>query len=310
MYDSYLISFISPLYQSESDRIGSDRLYPTLLSAVDSAPSSPHHDDAHEIATGVVPPVENPNSNSNSNPTDNSTNQPPSSTTASTSNDNTNSAQSNSSSFTPTRPRLHISSLPSRWGNTEASAYFAQFGTVTDVVVFRESNRFGSERSNGPRSKYGFIEFSTMESAVAAIDGSNGVRVEDSTLAVKFAAPKSSGQYGPPTSNSSTPSSSDTNARLYVGSFGKGVSEDDMRREFEKYGRTVSVSIFPNFRASQRRGGGTEFAAFVQFEKNEDAKLAKDALHGSQALRGDEANLRDPPDGFVPTPPLIVDFAK
>lgn len=200
------------------------------------------------------------------------------------------------------RPRLHISSLPTRWGNEEASAYFTQFGTITDVIVFREPGT--------GRSRYGFIEFSTMESAQAAIAATDGAKVDDATMVVKFAAPKAGGGTYGQQSGSGKGATQDA-SRLYVGNIGKGATKDQVREEFEKFGRLTEVNIFQNQKAIQRRGGEESLAAFVQFELAADAKVAKETLHGKlNALRGEEEAMIERGDNFQQTPALIVDYAK
>lgn len=199
------------------------------------------------------------------------------------------------------RPRLHIASLPAAWGNSEASAFFAPFGTIVDLIVFRDHI--------AQRSKYGFIEFSKMEEAQAAIAATHAKQVDDAVLDVKFAVPKpgASAQYGP---GAQGVLALHEMVRLYVGNIGTGSTEENIRTEFEPFGKLTEVSMWVNQKASLRRGGEESLSAFVQFEKHADAKAAKEALHGKNVLRGREPELAEKAPDFIQTPPLIVDFAK
>lgn len=202
------------------------------------------------------------------------------------------------------RPRLHISSLPASWGNAEATAHFSPFGTITDVIVFREPQT--------GRSRYGFVEFSTMESAQAALNATHDQRVQEATLNIKFAAPKANGGVYGPGAGANPPTVDANQSRLFVGNIGVGCTTEALRAEFEPFGRLTECTIWHNHKAAVRRGGNTEEAlsAFVQFETHADARAAKEALHGKSVLRGEEPAISEKNPDFQPTAPLIVDFAK
>jgi RNA recognition motif-containing protein len=58
---------------------------------------------------------------------------------------------------------------------------------------------------------------------------------------------------------------------LWVGNISEMVTEENLAEEFAKYGKIESIRILHG-----------RYCAFVNFEKEEDAKSAKTALHGAQ----------------------------
>lgn len=63
--------------------------------------------------------------------------------------------------------------------------------------------------------------------------------------------------------------------KLYVGNLPYNTSEDDLKELFGAHGNVTSVSLI-----SDRETGRSKGFGFVEFENDDEAKKAIDALHG------------------------------
>ncbi len=63
--------------------------------------------------------------------------------------------------------------------------------------------------------------------------------------------------------------------KLYVGNLPYSTTEDDLKEMFAAYGTVTSVSLINDRETGRSKGFG-----FVEFENDDDAKKAIDALHG------------------------------
>ena len=64
---------------------------------------------------------------------------------------------------------------------------------------------------------------------------------------------------------------------LYVGNIYFGLSEDQLKEVFERYGKAESVRIMKDNQTGRSRGFG-----FVSFENDQEAELAKNELDGAE----------------------------
>jgi RNA recognition motif-containing protein len=64
---------------------------------------------------------------------------------------------------------------------------------------------------------------------------------------------------------------------LYVGNIYFGLSEDQLKEVFERYGKVESVRIMKDNQTGRSRGFG-----FVSFENDQEAELAKNELDGAE----------------------------
>lgn len=67
---------------------------------------------------------------------------------------------------------------------------------------------------------------------------------------------------------------------LYVGNINYSLSEDELKKVFERYGKVQSVRIMRDARTGRSKG-----YAFVGMENDKDAELAKNELNGLE-LKG------------------------
>ncbi|KAG8082211.1 hypothetical protein GUJ93_ZPchr0014g46817 [Zizania palustris] len=124
---------------------------------------------------------------------------------------------------------------------------------------------------------YGFVRFGDDNDKSHAMTEMNGVYCSTRPIRIGPATPRRSlGDSG-----SSTPGHSDgdsTNKTVYVGGLDPNISEDELRKEFAKYGDVASVKIPIG-----------KQCGFVQFISRTDAEEALQGLNGSvigkQAVR-------------------------
>jgi RNA recognition motif-containing protein len=79
--------------------------------------------------------------------------------------------------------------------------------------------------------------------------------------------------------------------KLYVGNLSFGTTDEQLRELFEQHGPTESVNVIMDRETGRSRGFG-----FVEFESEDSARAAQDALDGKdfdgRALRVNEAQER------------------
>lgn len=75
--------------------------------------------------------------------------------------------------------------------------------------------------------------------------------------------------------------------KLYVGNLEHTVTEEELRTLFSEHGEILSLNIVRDRYSGRSRGFG-----FVEFESNEDAQKAKQALNG-QDLKGRTLKVDD-----------------
>ncbi len=79
---------------------------------------------------------------------------------------------------------------------------------------------------------------------------------------------------------------------LYVGNINYGLSEDELKLVFERYGQVESVKIIRDKETGRSKGFG-----FVEMVNDQDAELAKNELNGfdmsGRSLRVNNASRQD-----------------
>jgi nucleolin len=148
--------------------------------------------------------------------------------------------------------KLYVGNLS--WGTTEASLQeaFSKAGTVTSSQI--PMNEMGKSRG------FGFIEMSTDEEALAAIQMFNNADVDGRVLRVNEA-----GQ--------APAAGAVNNKKLFVGSLAWTTTEDGLREAFGQAGTVMSVKI-PLNDMGKSRGIG-----FVEMGTDEEAQAAIDMFH-------------------------------
>jgi RNA recognition motif-containing protein len=74
---------------------------------------------------------------------------------------------------------------------------------------------------------------------------------------------------------------------IYVGNLSREVTEDELRQEFEAFGKVASVNIIKDRYSGQSRGFG-----FVEMATKDEGQAAIDGLKG-KSLKGRELDVSE-----------------
>uniref|UniRef100_A0A5S6QLL2 RRM domain-containing protein n=1 Tax=Trichuris muris TaxID=70415 RepID=A0A5S6QLL2_TRIMR len=140
---------------------------------------------------------------------------------------------------------------------------FAPYGEISDVKVIRDLQTL---KSKG----YGFVSFVSREDAERAIEQMNGQWLGRRMIRTNWATRKP-GLPGTVTFDDIMAQSSPNNMTVYVGGVGQGVTEEDLRRAFAKFGSIMEIRIF------KQQG-----YAFVRFDSKESAAHAIMNITGAE----------------------------
>mmetsp|Transcript_11998 Transcript_11998/g.19696 ORF Transcript_11998/g.19696 Transcript_11998/m.19696 type:complete len:945 (-) Transcript_11998:60-2894(-) len=156
---------------------------------------------------------------------------------------------SSSSSSKPTHTNIFVGSLKDGLTSAQLEKVFKSYGTVDSCVVMGKEGK-----------TYGFVEFSTIPEAQAAVDGMNG----QEGLVVKF----SNNDNVPISWEDSIPHSN-----LFIGSLPQDMTEQSLRTVCEYHGAVQSCSLKKDEEAEKSYG-------FVKFATISAARRAIKALNG------------------------------
>ncbi|KAL6141869.1 hypothetical protein ACLB2K_060155 [Fragaria x ananassa] len=154
---------------------------------------------------------------------------------------------------------VFVKNLSDGTDNVALQAMFRKFGNVLSCKVAM----FEDGKSKG----YGFVQFETEESAIAAIEKLNGSKVGDKQLYVAKFVRKSDRVL-------SNPDVKYTN--LYVKNLDPEVREELLEEKFSEFGKIVRLAI------ARDENGNSRGFGFVNFESPDDAKRALESLNGTQ----------------------------
>lgn len=149
----------------------------------------------------------------------------------------------------PTHTNVFVGNLKEGLTDSQLEKVFKSYGVVDSCVVMNK----------GEDKTFGFVEFSTIAEAQAAIEGMNG----QEGLVVKF----SNNDNVPMTWEASLPHSN-----LFVGSLPKGMSDGELRKICERHGSVQSCSV-------KSDGEGDKSFGFVKFTTIAAARRAINALN-------------------------------
>lgn len=154
---------------------------------------------------------------------------------------------------------VFIKNLDSAIDNKALHDTFNQFGNILSCKVAQDE--FGNSRG------YGFIHFETGESASRAIQGVNGMLLNDKKVFVGHHIAKKDRQ-----SKVEEMKANFTN--LYVKNIQADVTDEEFTQLFEKYGEVTSAAITRDPDTGKSRGFG-----FVNYIDHEHAAKAVDELN-------------------------------
>ncbi|POY72309.1 hypothetical protein BMF94_4611 [Rhodotorula taiwanensis] len=153
---------------------------------------------------------------------------------------------------------IFIKNLDENIDNKALHDTFAAFGNILSCKVATDPQ--------GNSLGYGFVHYDTAEAAKAAIEGVNGMLLNDKVVFVGIHIPKRERQ-----AKIDEIRAHFTN--LYIKNVPLEVSEEEFRGIFEPFGKVTSAVI------TKDNEGKSKGFGFVNYEKHEDAAKAVDALH-------------------------------
>ncbi|XWS20205.1 hypothetical protein CRYUN_Cryun31cG0079900 [Craigia yunnanensis] len=135
---------------------------------------------------------------------------------------------------------------------------FCRFGTILSCKIAEE---------NGKSKGFGFVQFDSEKSAIAAITALHDTMVEGKKLYVSKFVKKS---------ERIAAAEKEKITNLYVKNLVDGMTEDLLQEKFSRYGKVCSVVIMKDGKGRSRGFG------FVNFQSPDDAKKALEAMNGVQ----------------------------
>ncbi|XP_010558982.1 PREDICTED: polyadenylate-binding protein 7 isoform X2 [Tarenaya hassleriana] len=154
---------------------------------------------------------------------------------------------------------IFVKNLPESINNAGLEDMFQKFGYIISCKV--------ASSEDGKSRGYGFVQFGSEESALAAIENLNGSTVGDKEIYVGKFVKKSDRALA-------TPDVKYTN--LYMKNLDINISEDMLREKFSEFGKIVSLVI------AEDEDGTSKGFAFVNFDNPEDARRAAETMNGAQ----------------------------
>ncbi|XVF19810.1 hypothetical protein REPUB_Repub11eG0142900 [Reevesia pubescens] len=152
---------------------------------------------------------------------------------------------------------VFVKNLNSSIDNMKLQAIFAKYGNILSSKI--------QVCENGKSKGYGYVQFETPESAQNAIEELNGQDIEGKEIYVgHFKKKEERFQADVGYTN------------LYVKNLDQNVTEETLDNKFSGFGNIISLVI------SRDSDGISKGFGFVNFEKPEDAKKAKESLDGTQ----------------------------
>jgi len=139
---------------------------------------------------------------------------------------------------------------------------FSAFGNILSCKVAQD----GSGDSKG----YGFVHFETEEAALQAIDKVNGMLLNDKKVFVGRFVPRKEREI-------ELGEKAKRFTNVYVKNFNEAMTEDDLSKMFEKFGKITSLKLMKSDEDEKNKGFG-----FVSFEDAETAESACSELNGTE----------------------------
>ena len=151
------------------------------------------------------------------------------------------------SNWTPTT-NVFVNYIPKHWTKTELIALMSQYGNI-------ESAKVMIDLKTGASKCFGFVRFSTIESAVQAVLSVNGLQVGLKRLLARFAGS---------TENTGTPT-----RRLFIKSLPLSLTRSELYMIYSQFGSIEDMELV--FNPSTQRFTG---AAYITFSSILSAKTA------------------------------------
>lgn len=168
--------------------------------------------------------------------------------------------------------KLFVSSIPKDLTENELKSIFEEFGPIKDVTFIKD------KKPNMNRANV-FIRMESIYYALQAIKTLHAKKIICDNLGpivVKFAIGELE-KYGLSYLNAN-----DNDAKLFVGSLPKNITEDDIRNIFNRYGNITDIYIMKN------NNGVSKRCAFVNYPFKEQGIFAIQNLNGKMPIENAE----------------------
>merc|ERR1712027_3818 len=139
---------------------------------------------------------------------------------------------------------------------------FSAFGNILSCKVAQDAS--------GDSKGYGFVHFETEEAALQAIDKVNGMLLNDKKVFVGRFVPRKEREI-------ELGEKAKRFTNVYVKNFNEAMTEEDLSKMFEKFGKITSLKLMKSDEDEKNKGFG-----FVSFEDAETAESACAELNGSE----------------------------
>merc|ERR1712226_229545 len=139
---------------------------------------------------------------------------------------------------------------------------FSAFGNILSCKVAQDAS--------GDSKGYGFVHFETEEAALQAIDKVNGMLLNDKKVFVGRFVPRKEREI-------ELGEKAKRFTNVYVKNFNEAMTEDDLSKMFEKFGKITSLKLMKSDEDEKNKGFG-----FVSFEDAETAESACAELNGTE----------------------------
>ncbi|SOV82424.1 CUGBP Elav-like family member 2, putative [Plasmodium sp. gorilla clade G3] len=168
--------------------------------------------------------------------------------------------------------KLFVSSIPKNLTEEDIKSIFQEYGNIQDVVFIKD------KKPNVNRSNV-FVRMESIFYGQKAIKDLHGKRTLCETLGpliVKFAIGELE-KYGVNMNNAN-----ENEAKLFVGSLPKEITEEELRELFNRYGNVTEVYIMKNSNGVSKR------CAFVNYAYKEQGIFAIQNMNGKIATENAE----------------------
>lgn len=166
--------------------------------------------------------------------------------------------------------KLVVLGIPWEVNTDGLKQHMTKYGSLDDVVVMKD-------RKTGRSRGFGYVTFSTTESAEKALDAKHTINGRE--MEVKIATPKEE-MKNPPRKIT----------RIFVARIPVKVPEEEFRKYFEKYGTITDIYMPKESNAKSHRGIG-----FITFENSDSVTKVMAETHelGGSTVAVDEATPKE-----------------
>ncbi|EAN33734.1 RNA recognition motif family protein [Theileria parva strain Muguga] len=169
--------------------------------------------------------------------------------------------------------KLFVARIPKTYEESDLRRLFQEFGPVKDVIVIRD-------KVTNSHKNCAFVKMASICQADAAVRRLNNQRVIDSSLgAVQIRYATGEVERLGFTQMAGEPGMDE--AKLFVGSLPKSLTEDDLASLFKDFGEPLEVFVLKDLTC-----GGNKGCGFVKMKYKEQALYAIKELNGKKMLEG------------------------